>query len=255
MRGSRTRRPAMTRAAAVQTMRARLLRDSFPRVQMFILVSLTGLAGFAASAAMLVGGLETMALRYTLAMGIAYLVFLLLLWIWLRSSASDYLDLVPTDVGGGASDGGLDLPAALRDDFAGGGGTFDGGGASANVDFGADSGTVEAIVDKPLTAIGHAEEGAIPLAVILLALGLLLSSLFVVWTAPVLFAEILVDALLAAGLYRRLRGLERQHWMVAALKRTIIPFVLTTLLVAGIGWGMQAAVPGARSIGEVNAER
>jgi len=39
--------------------------------------------------------------------------------------------------------------------------------------------------------------------------------------------------------------------MVAAVKRTVIPFVLTTVLVAGAGWGMQAYVPEARSIGEV----
>ena len=251
MRVSRTQLPTMTRDAAVRTMRARLLRDSFPRVQMFILVSLTGVAGFAASAVMLVCGLDAMALRYTLAMGMAYLVFLLLLWFWLRASAWDYLELVPGDPGGGAADGGPDLPAALRDDFAGGGGSFDGAGASANADFGADSGTVEVTVGKPLAAVGHAEESAIPLVVILLALGLLLSSLFVVWTAPLLFAEILVDALLAAGLYRRLRGLERQHWMVAAVKRTVIPFVLTTVLVAGAGWGMQAYAPEARSIGDV----
>jgi len=238
----------MSRTTAVQRMRARLLRDGFPRVQMFILVSLTGLAGFGASALMLLAGLETMALRYALAMGAAYLVFLLLLWLWLHTSASDYLDFVPSD-GGGGDAAAPDLPAALRDDFAGGGGSFDGGGASANVDFD------DAIVEKPLAAVASAEEGAIPLVVILLALGLLLSSLFVVWTAPILFAEILVDALLAAGLYRRLRGLERQHWMVAALKRTVIPFVLTTVLVAVAGWGMQAHAPEARSIGEVLAER
>jgi len=239
---------SMSRATAVHRMRARLLRDGFPRVQMFILVSLTGLAGFGASALMLLAGLETMALRYALAMGVAYLAFLGLLWLWLHTSASDYLDLVPVDDGCGNATS-SDLPAALRDDFSGGGGTFDGGGASANVDFG------DTIVEKPLAAVASAEEGAIPLVVILLALGLLLSSLFVVWTAPVLFAEILVDALLAAGLYRRLRGLERQHWMVAALKRTVIPFVLTTVLVAGAGWGMEAYAPEARSIGEVLAHQ
>lgn len=241
----------LTRAAAVRRMRARLLRDSFPRVQMFILVTLTGLAGFGASAAMLVAGVDLMALRYTLAMGVAYLVFLLLLWFWLHTRASDYLDLVPVD--GVGPSGAPDLPAALRDDFAGKGGSFDGGGASGNVEFASEDGVVDTIVDKPLAAIGQAEEGAIPLVVILLALGLALSSLFVVWSAPILFAEILVDALLAAGLYRRLRSLERRHWMVAALKRTIIPFALTTLLVAGAGWGMQAHAPGARSIGEVLA--
>jgi len=54
-------------------MRARLLRDAYPRVQMFILVALTGLGGFGASAGMLAAGIETMSLRYLLAMGIAYI--------------------------------------------------------------------------------------------------------------------------------------------------------------------------------------
>ena len=100
----------MSRAFAVRTMRARLLRDSFPRVQMFILVSLTGAVGFAASAAMLLAGIETMALRYTLAMGAAYLAFLALLWVWLHTSASDYLDVFPVD----GSDGPARVPGAAR---------------------------------------------------------------------------------------------------------------------------------------------
>lgn len=230
----------ITRAMAVENMRARLLREGFPRIQMFILVSLTGLAGFGASVAMLAAGIDTMALRYILAMGAAYIVFLLLLWLWLRTSAADYLDghaLGGTDGGGS--------------DFAGGGGTFDGGGASANVDFGATDSSMEAIAEKPFEVIAQADEAAIPLAVILLAVGIVLSSLFVVWSAPVLFAEILVDALLAAGLYRRLRGMDPRHWMVAALKRTLIPFFLTTLVVSGAGWGMQAYAPEARSLGDV----
>ena len=236
----------ITRATAVHRMRERLLREGFPRIQMFILVSLTGLAGFGASVAMLAAGVETMALRYMLAMGIAYIVFLLLLWIWLRTSAADYIDLAAQGDGGSAgADGG---------DFAGGGGSFDGGGASANADFG-DS-TVEAAGGGPLDVIGQADEGAIPLAVILLALGIALSSLFVIWSAPVLFAEILVDALLAAGLYRRLRVMDPRHWMIAALKRTLVPFILTTLALGSAGWGMQAYAPHARSLGDVlaNAE-
>jgi len=239
----------LTRAMAVARMRARLLRDGFPRIQMFILVSLTGLAGFGASAGMLAAGVGSMGLRYLLAMGVAYIVFLALLWLWLRTSASDYIDNVPLDGSGGGE--AADAPAG----FAGGGGTFDGGGASANVDFGPQEDGIGAIVDKPLGAIGQADEGAIPLAVILLALGIALSSLFVIWSAPVLFAEILVDALLAAGLYRRLRVLDARHWMVAAVKRTMLPFVLTTLVVTGAGWALQAHVPEARSLGDVIARR
>lgn len=253
MRNPADRSRPLTRATAVQRMRARLLRDSFPRVQMFILVSLTGLAGFGASAAMLGAGVDAMALRYLLAMGVAYIVFLLLLWLWLRTSAADYLDIGP--YGGPDGDGAAGLPAEGRvtEDFAGGGGSFDGGGASGNVDFAMEDSAIDTLVDKPLEVVKHADEGAIPLAVILLALGIALSSLFVVWSAPILFAEILVDALLAAGLYRRLRVLEPRHWMVAAVKRTLLPFVLTTLLVAGAGWGMQAYAPAARSLGEVLA--
>jgi hypothetical protein len=240
----------MTRAGAVQRMRARLLRESFPRIQMFILVSLTGLAGFVASVAMLAAGVEAMALRYMLAMGVAYSVFLLLLWFWLRTNAADYLDAVPIGgPNGEARHGAAELPRG--DDFACGGGSFDGGGASAHVEFDVQDSAIDTIADKPLEVMAQAEEGAIPLAVLLLALGIALSSLFVVWSAPILFAEILVDALLAAGLYRRLRVLEPRHWMVAALKRTLIPFILTTLVVAGAGWGMQAYAPQARSLGEV----
>jgi len=229
-------------------MRARLLREGYPRVQMLILVSLTGFAGFGASAGMLAAGVGAMGLRYLLAMGVAYIVFLALLWLWLRTSAADYLDAI----GPGGSGGNGSGDAAT--DFTGGGGSFDGGGASANVDFGSKVDGIDA-VEKPLDAIGHADEGAIPLAVILLALGILLSSLFVIWSAPVLFAEILVDALLAAGLYRRLRVLDARHWMLAAIKRTALPFVLTTLVVSGAGWAMQAHAPAARSLGDVMSRR
>lgn len=235
---------SITRAIAVHAIRARLLRDSFPRIQMFILVSLTGLAGFGASAGMLAAGVDAMALRYTLAMGVAYIVFLLLLWTWLRLSAADALDFVPIDASG-------EQGAGSAAEFSGGGGSFDGGGASANVDFGSGDAVVDTVVDKPLGIVQHADEGAIPLVVILLALGIAFSSLFVIWSAPILFAEILVDGLLAAGLYRRLRVLDPRHWMVSALKRTLIPFILTTILVAGAGWGMQAYAPEARSVGDV----
>ena len=247
----------LTRAMAVESMRARLVREGFPRVQMFILVALTGLAGFCASATMLLAGIEVMALRYLLAMGAAYIVFLSLLWLWLRTSTSDYMDFPTFSGGEGNTPGGAPLhgSADAGGDMAGGGGSFDGGGASANVDFGTGDSGIETIAEKPLAAIGQAEECAIPLAVLLLALGIVLSSLFVIWSAPLLFAEILVDALLAAGLYRRLRVLAPRHWMVAALKRTLIPFLLTTLVVGAAGWGMQAYAPDARSLGDVLASR
>jgi len=91
--------------------------------------------------------------------------------------------------------------------------------------------------------------------VLALVLGIALSSLFVIWSAPLLFAEILVDALLAAGLYRRLRVLDQRHWMVAALRHSALPFLLTALVAAGAGWGMQQYAPAAVSLGQVLSSR
>lgn len=239
----------LTRDIAVERLRARLLRNGFPRAQMFFLVSLTGLAGFGASAAMLAAGLETMALRYLLAMGIAYIVFLSLLWVWLRTSPSDYLDGIAWDQFRPNESSGA------PHDFSGGGGTFDGGGASENVDFGSSDGTVDVAAEKPLPSSEHVGDGILPVTIALLTVGLALSALFVIWSAPILFAEILVDALLAAGLYRRLRLLDPRHWMIAAVRRTIIPFILTTIVVTGAGYVMQVHTPGAKSLGEVVARR
>jgi hypothetical protein len=248
----------LTRAMAVHDMRRRLLRDGFPRIQMFILVALTALAGFGVSVALLAAGMDTIALRYLLSVGVAYLVFLLLLWLWLHTSAADYLDVpTPGATGGdaGTAHAAADGPAA----FSGGGGSFDGGGASAYVDFDAGDSALGAIAEKPLEAIGQAEEAALPLAVLLLVLalaaGIALSSLFVIWSAPVLFAEILVDAMLAAGLYRRLRVLDQRHWMLAALRHSALPFLLTALLAAGAGWAMQQYAPTAVSLGQVLSSR
>lgn len=92
----------------------------------------------------------------------------------------------------------------------------------------------------------------IPLLLLALALGLALASLYVVYIAPTLFAELLLDAGLSAALYRRLRHAEPDgRWLRTALRRTVWPCVATALLLAAVGAGLAAAVPGARSIGEV----
>ena len=72
---------------------------------------------------------------------------------------------------------------------------------------------------------------------------LLLSSFWIVYNAPVLFAELLVDGVLAASLYRRVRGLESQHWLETAIKKTACPFLMMGLLISALGWGMQAYAP------------
>lgn len=219
---------------------------------MFLLVTLTGAAGFLASVGMLHAGVNAMWIRYPAAVGLAYLVFLFLLWLWLRTSGKDYVDFAdPSVIPSGRSS-----PGATNESiFAGKGGEADGGGASGwfETPDGSDA-PAEGMADSVGEALGaatQAEEFSIPLVAIILVAAVALSSLFVIYSAPILFAELLVDGVLAASLYRRLRGIEQRHWLTTAVRRTFMPFVLTACFMAAGGWAMTIAAPGAKSIGTV----
>jgi hypothetical protein len=235
--------PLLQRRRQIDRLRCALERDHYPRLQMGSIVTLTGLAGLAASFLMLLAGLESMGLRYFFAMVVAYLVFFLLLWAWLRTRGEFDLD-VP-------SGGGSDPAPGLN----GNGGSFDGGGASGDYQPADSAASSGGDAGGDIGVDIDVGDAAIPLAVLVLAAGIVLSSLFVVYSAPVLFAELLLDGALAAGLYRGLRGLDRRHWLESALRRTLLPFVLTTVVVTAAGWGMGRYAPEARSIGEVLQHR
>ncbi len=72
-----------------------------------------------------------------------------------------------------------------------------------------------------------------------------------VYSAPVFLAELLVDGMLAATLYRRLRGVESRHWLETAVRRTLGPVIAVAALAAVSRWAMARYVPGAQSIGDV----
>lgn len=248
-------RQHFSRLKEIQRLRGRLERDGFPRLQMLLLVTITGGAGFLGSYSLLHAGFSEMWARYLLAFGFAYLVFLSLLWVWLRTRAEDYgnlpdiSNLVPSPGRGGGSCAGY---SGKGGDFGGGGasGTFDSPIESLQVESGALSSDGNPVGDA-LGAVSDADELAIPLFVFVLVASLLLSSFFVIYSAPVLFAELLVDGVLAASLYRRLRGLETRHWLTTAIRRTFWPFLLTAISVAAAGWAMELYAPGADSIGDV----
>lgn len=98
--------------------------------------------------------------------------------------------------------------------------------------------------------MAEADQFAIPLAVILVIAAMFLSSLFMIHSAPVLFAELLVDGFLSVSLFRRLRGLDTRHWLETALRHTALPFALTAVIVSASGWAMARHAPNAHSIGE-----
>jgi hypothetical protein len=94
-------------------------------------------------------------------------------------------------------------------------------------------------------------EGLLVIPLLLLAALLTAASLYIVIVAPTLFAELLVDALIAAGVYRRVRRLPARHWFVSSLAHTWRPFLIlfaTTLITSMV---LQALVPTADSIGDI----
>lgn len=223
---------------------------------MSLLVLLTGGSGWVASYGLLQAGVTAMWLRYPLALCAAYLVFFVLLWLWLRTKFEGYGDVFTLPSGSSSSSNGGNCASPM--DFASGqGGDFSGGGASASFDSAARfnaSSPPTANTSSPLgdsfSAVGEPDEAAIPLLVILVVVGLALSSLYIVYFAPVLFAELLLDGALSATLYRRLKGLERTHWVETALRRTAMPFLLTAAFLTLSGWALASYAPNAQSIGE-----
>ena len=230
---------------------------------MSLIVALTGGSGLLASFLLLHGGIQSMAVRYPAAVALAYVVFLLLLWVWLRTTRREWIDAadIPSALPSAGS-GGSGIPIDLSIPFRGGGGDFSGAGASAS--FGVDS-TAGDMLSAPVKAVGEAagkvadgldlDEGALPIMAVLLIVGFVLvlasAAFYVIYIAPALLAEVVVDGALTYALYRRVRVEESRSWLMAACRRTAIPFAVTAIFVSCIGAGMSMYVPGAHSIGEV----
>lgn len=226
-------------------------RNSYPRLEMLMLVILTGFAGFLTSYSLLSLGLSTMWLRYLVSIGAAYIVFLALLGVWLswktnkHSANVDGLDLAP-DIYFPNSNS-----SSTTDIVSGKGGEFHGGGASGDFS----SGDEGEIIGEAFGAAAQAEEAAVPLMVIL-ALIIAFFSIFIVTfslisSAPILFSELLVDGMLSVSLYRRLKGIDSRHWLESAIKKTFGPFTLATLTFVVLGWTVEHFMPNAHSLGDI----
>ncbi len=227
---------------------------------MAVIVALTGAAGFLASVGLLELGFERMWLRYLLSLLAAYLVFLCCVRIWMRlhenggeaGDAPDWFDGEPSL---------LDWTEVSADSSDVGSG-FGGGGASAY--FGQGSPGPPAAHSSPVAAhkanstdavpdLGglDADELALPLAALAALAAALFASAFVVYGAPVLLAELLLDGLVAGGLYRRLRRQPPGAWYAIALRKTLLPFAATGLVFVLAGWFVQSRLPEALTLGDV----
>jgi hypothetical protein len=214
--------PPLSRARRIRwvsRVEQRLLRRSSPRLFMSLLVAITAASAFFASAAMLGLGLRWMSLRYGLAVLVSYGVFILLISVWLMQRRR---------IGRGLSDVNGPFGEVQSAPARGGAGADTGG----SLDVGMDEGLV--------------------LLVFLLAVACAtLAASYVIFTAPSLLAELLLDGVVSAGLYRRLRRIERRHWLDTVLRRTRLPFLITAAFFTLLGGAFQLYAPEARAIGGV----
>jgi preprotein translocase subunit SecY len=206
------------REGIVRDIRGRLERRASPRLHMLALVSVTAAVGLLTSFLLLEAGVTPMVVRYPVAVLIAYLAFLCLVRVWLY-----VFRLTERRGGGSASRESFDLVELPVDVISPAGGW----------DLSLDADGVWLIVVAAIAAIAFS----------ILA--------YIVYIAPALFAELLLDAGLAAGLYRRLASIERRSWLATALRRTAVPAAAIAVLLAIGGQIMQAVYPDAVSIGRV----
>jgi hypothetical protein len=260
------------RVHTIQVIRERLATRGSPRQQMSVIILITGVVGFVASYLLLHAGVTRMVMRYPLAVGIAYAVFLGCLWLWLRrhrlrvarreadakrSSWTDVVDVVDVPFSWGSA------PLDVSEPFGGGGGFSGAGGGSSWSSAAGDESTPLLARASPRPSVQKSgkelsnfgvdlDDGGIVLVVLALAAAIALSvGLYVVYIAPALFAELLLDTALAAGLYRRVRAIEGTHWLRSAIRRTLAPALFVAAVVAMAGMVAQAAYPDAVSIGRV----
>jgi hypothetical protein len=257
--------PEDKRKRAIERVRRHLVRGGSPRLLVSFLLALTGAAGFLISSALLHLGVTLMAVRYPLAVLLAYSVFLLLLRLWLalQRTGRSALDLFP-DIGDGIQNNLFDSGTRAATDAAtfGGGADFGGAGTGGSWTVGASPGNLggdlsggSSIMDSMpgVPDVGldlDPGEGCFWIVIPIIAIvGVIFAMFYVVYVAPVLLAEMLVDALLVAGLYRRLKGIEPRYWLRSVVRRTLLPVMIATALFIAAGYLMGRIAPEAHSIG------
>ena len=253
-------------------LRRRIVARYSTRIHMMLILAATCLVAMISSAFLLHVGLHDMRWRYPLVVALAYFTFLCGVWVWLRlsgferteeskgSRVLDGLDALPS--GGGSSSGGSWGGGGLgRVGVPRGGGTFDGGGASASFAEGGgpmpamaasagDSGGKE--IGKALGGIGDLggdDIGAIILLIVLAA-AIFLASGYLIWMAPEILTEAAFGAALAAGLARKSKQQSAAGWVAGVVKKTWWPFAIVLVLAMVFAFYSKAHHPEAKTFRE-----
>jgi hypothetical protein len=264
-----TRIKTTTRDKLVAEIRDRLARTGSPRLTILIILSLAGGAAFLTSFAGLSAGIDSMAVRYALASIAGYLAFVVLIraWIAIRRgwepdgpdgnvdlpNPFDVLDAA--DLAGRAAGRGAQAVKAFAGGRSGGG-----GGGSSWISEPVERAVSVRATPSPSAAsdavegLGGAldlDDGVFIVIAIVAALGGIVCIAYVIYIAPLLLAEVALDAALVSAAYRRLRKEDVGHWTGAVFRRTWIPATILVLFMSVTGFAAQRIAPDAHSIGGV----
>jgi hypothetical protein len=193
----------------------------FLRIHMTLILGGTFLAGVVATRLLMEAGVNRLALRYLVAVGAAYFVFLVLIRLWLAyvgSGGESHFDLA----GDGLDFAGSFVPDAPLPKFKGSGSS----GSWSDVSAGGDLDDLVVIV-----------------LLLLLVFCLCGFAIYFIYTAPALLSEVAFEAALAATLARRTKTATSGGWMGSVFRATVWPFVAVLVLSGLLGWAAQRACP------------
>jgi hypothetical protein len=225
-----------------------------------LIALLTLATGWAGSHALMHLGADALWLRYGAALALAYAVLLLLLYLWARWLLSRDEGDWPQIDGGGSGSGGGNSPGSrscepeLPTFKSGGGGDFGGAGGGGSFEApGVPEGAGE-VVGGALEIAGAADEGAVVLIPLALAVGIAVAlgtvlgfAVFGLFGVEVLLAVAVEIALAsAAGALAYKAGAE--GWLSAALRRTWKPALAAGLALVMLGGAIDHWLPQAQSL-------
>ena len=203
--------------------------------------------------------------RYALTLGMGYLCYLALVRVWagmlIRREAPDIPDLVP-DLPGGASS----HPGSGGGVQSGGGGDFGGGGADAGFDGAADaafdapadafSGVLDEVASGAFEAAGAADEGVIVvipvLAVFMVVLATVFGAGWLLWLSfgTEALLAVAVELAFAYTASRTVVQVEREGWLLAAIRLTWKPLLGALICAVLLGALIDHFMPDAGSLPE-----
>jgi hypothetical protein len=246
----------MTDHPVARAVRADLVSRRWLRLHCMLIGLLTLATAWAMSGLLMHAGVGSLAVRYAMAFGAAYVTLLGLLYLWANWLLSRDEGDWPGDLGGGGGGGGTknELPT-MR---SGKGGDFGGGGGGGGIDAPelpsvASEGAAEA-AGTALEALGAADELAVvlvPLALVVgvavavgAALGFVVFGLFGVEVLLAVAVEIALAS--AAGALAYKAG--REGWLAAAWARTRVAAVVALGVMVTIGLAIDLWMPSAVSL-------